>query len=55
MNQTELFLITMGLTYAQMVLATNKTLPAAQVAALQAFVAAGEGVSAAFTTSPAVA
>ncbi len=48
MNTTELFLITMGLTYAQMTLQTNKGMTPEQKSALENFIIAGQGVGASF-------
>lgn len=48
MNVTEEFLIAMVTTYGQMMLAQNASLTAPQIAALQALIAAGQGVAMAF-------
>ena len=48
MNSTEQFLIQMGLTYAQLRLATVKTLTDQQKSDLMAFIAAGQIVVADF-------
>ena len=51
MNFTELFLIQMGISYAQMVIQTNTKLTPAQKTALEQFIADGQAVALAFGTS----